>query len=144
MTRFTRVVPFVVLALFVFPHAARSQEKPAAAGQPAAEACEQPCFTPYTQAPTVLNGTEIGERLEREYPAELRTAGVGGTAMVWMFVDDEGAVTRVETARSSGVAELDELALDVARDMRFSPAENRGHAVSVWIQLPIRFEPSAG
>jgi TonB family protein len=48
-------------------------------------------------------------------------------------VDD----TRIH--ESSGYEALDQAAINVARAMRFSPAEHEGAAVAVWIQLPIRF-----
>ena len=76
----------------------------------------------------------------REYPPLLRTAGIGGTVIVWFFISEEGQVLDRRVARSSGHVPLDEAALQVADIFKFSPALNRENIVQVWIQLPIAFE----
>jgi TonB family protein len=40
---------------------------------------------------------------------------------------------------SSGHPQLDEAALRVAPEMRFSPAMNRDKRVQVWVEIPIAF-----
>lgn len=100
----------------------------------------QPGFTPFTVRPEILNVEEVARAMEREYPAVLRDARIGGTVQVDFFVDEEGIVRDRRIHESSGHAGLDEAALAVAETFRFSPALNRDHRVAVWVTLPIRFQ----
>lgn len=99
----------------------------------------QPVFTPYTVKPDYVNGPEIAQALEREYPPLLRDAGIGGTALVWFFIDENGEVKNQRIHESSGHPAIDEAALRVAPVFRFTPALNRDEAVPAWVQLPITF-----
>jgi len=101
---------------------------------------EEPVFTPYTVAPDLRNREEVGRALEREYPPLLRDAGIGGTVVVYLFIDEEGAVQNTRVHTSSGHTSLDEAALRVGNVMRFSPAMNRDKKVPVWVSLPITFQ----
>jgi len=89
--------------------------------------------------PDVKNREEVQRALEREYPPLLRDAGIGGTVVVWFFIDDQGSVVRTLVRESSGFKGLDEAALKVAGIIRFTPALNRDKRVPVWISLPINF-----
>ncbi len=100
---------------------------------------ETPSFTPMTVRPGVRNRAEVEAAMEREYPALLRDAGIGGTVQVWFFIDEEGKVLKTQVHTSSGHKALDEAALKVADVIRFSPALNREKTVKVWIALPITF-----
>jgi TonB family protein len=99
-----------------------------------------PTFTPYTVAPNLVNRPEIGEALAAEYPPLLRDAGIGGTARVWFFIDEEGRVEVTRLDQSSGHEALDAAALAVAARMRFSPALNRDEPVPVWVAFPITYQ----
>jgi protein TonB len=101
---------------------------------------DEPGFTPMTVPPTLTNQREVRRALEREYPAILRDAGIGGRVLVHFFIDEEGIVRRTLVAATSGHASLDEAALRVAGVARFTPALNLDRMVPVWIQLPITFE----
>ncbi len=98
-----------------------------------------PVFTPYTVAPDYTNGAEVMRALEREYPPLLRDAGIGGTTIVWFFIDEQGTVRNQRVNETSGHTALDDAALRVAPVFRFTPALNRDKAVPVWVQLPITF-----
>jgi TonB family protein len=98
-----------------------------------------PTFTPFTARPEILNRQDVAEALEREYPPLLREAGVGGTVVVWLFIDEGGTVQEVRTASSSGHDALDQAALRVGESFEFSSAMNKDEPVPVWIQLPITF-----
>ena len=100
---------------------------------------DAPTFTPYTVKPDIKNRSEIARALEREYPPLLRDAGIGGTVLVWFFIDEEGRVQRTEVNQSSGHKALDDAAINVANIIEFTPALNRDKRVPVWISLPITF-----
>lgn len=114
----------------------RVGEEPVVEREPSAG----PAFTPYTTAPSLRNATEVQEALERFYPAELRSAGIGGTAEVWFLISPSGAVQDTRINRPSGHEALDAAALQVADAMEFTPGLNRDEPVEVWISLPITFQ----
>lgn len=103
---------------------------------------ETPRFVPYDTPPRLRNAREVSRTLQELYPAELKEAGVGGMANVWLFIDETGIVQDAQLNRSSGVDEIDAAALELAGTMDFEPARNRDRAVAVWVAIPITF--SAG
>src|SRR5690606_5142765 len=98
-----------------------------------------PVPTPFTVAPELKNRAEVQRALERYYPPLLRDAGIGGTVLVWFFIDETGKVRNSLIKESSGHKALDEAALKVAEIMQFTPALNRDKKVPVWVALPIDF-----
>jgi periplasmic protein TonB len=98
-----------------------------------------PTFTPMTVRPELQNTREIQRALERNYPPLLRDAGIGGTPVVWFFIDENGRVLRTQLSRSSGYDALDAAAIQVANQMQFSPALNRDKRVQVWVEIPVVF-----
>jgi periplasmic protein TonB len=98
-----------------------------------------PRFTPMTVRPELRNEAEVQRALVRNYPPLLRDAGIGGTPVVWFFIDENGRVLHTQLSRSSGYPALDEAAISVAQMMNFSPALNRDRRVQVWVEIPIVF-----
>ncbi len=98
-----------------------------------------PTFTPFTVRPDITNRVDVARAMEEGYPPLLRDAGIGGTVLVWFFLDETGEVRRALLNESSGHKELDDAALRVAAAIRFTPAMNREKVVPVWIALPITF-----
>lgn len=96
-----------------------------------------PTATPFTDAPQLTNRSEVEQALAREYPRHIRDAGIGSTVVVNFFINEMGETEEVQIGQSSGIDELDELALRIARLFEFTPARNEGVPVPVWIQLPI-------
>lgn len=99
-----------------------------------------PVFTPMTVRPEIKNEAEVIRAMEREYPAILRDAGIGGRVLVWFFIDEAGTVRNKRVAETSGHSGLDEAALKVADIYRFTPALNRDKKVQVWVQFTITFQ----
>jgi TonB family protein len=102
---------------------------------------EGPRFTPFTVRPELLDVEAVSEALEAAYPPLLREAGIGGSPVVWFFIDAGGVVRETRINRSSGHPALDEAALKVASVMGFTPARNGDDPVEVWVSLPITFGP---
>jgi periplasmic protein TonB len=98
-----------------------------------------PRFVPMTVRPELQNQRELENLLRRHYPPMLRDAGVGGTPVLWFFIDTNGSVLQARLHTSSGYPQLDEAALRIAPQMRFSPALNRDRRVQVWVEIPIVF-----
>ena len=112
-----------------------SSSSPPATGNPT----ERPTFIPYDVPPRLENPSEIQKLLERGYPSQLREAGIEGTVILWIFVDEQGAVKKTEVKESSGYEAMDQAALGTAEKMRFTPAMNRDKATPVWLAQPITF-----
>jgi TonB family protein len=100
---------------------------------------DAPAFTPFTVKPDIKNREEVRRAMEQNYPPLLRDAGIGGTVLVWFFIDDQGQVVRTLVRESSGYQGLDDAALKVAGIVEFTPALNRDKRVPVWISLPVTF-----
>lgn len=100
-----------------------------------------PRLTPMTVRPTIRNRDEVARALHRFYPPLLRDAGIGGTVVVWIRLDEEGNVVDTRVHQSSGQAGLDEAALRIGAVIEFTPAMNRDRRIPVWIQWSITFRP---
>lgn len=98
-------------------------------------------FRPLTIRPKIRNRDEVIQASMREYPRNLRDAGVGGEVVLWCYISDTGLVLHTRIAQSSGHNELDQAALRVSNVFRFTPAidPEREEGVAVWIRLPINF-----
>lgn len=107
------------------PAATDGQESPELEGQPV--------------RPRLLNPDELDRTLQREYPPRLKERGIGGTTIVWVFIDEKGVVRNQRVKDSSGREEFDAAALGVVQVARFSPARNRDEAVALWISMEITF-----
>jgi TonB family protein len=91
--------------------------------------------------PALLNTDAIMSAIERVYPENLADRGVGGEAVLLIWVDEQGRVARSVVSSSSGQPALDRIALSVSRDMRFRPARSGDVAVRVIVQIPVVFAP---
>lgn len=96
-------------------------------------------FVVSTVLPQLMNGAEVQRALERNYPAMLRDAGIGGRVTLWLLVDENGRVIETDLREASGQAAFDSAAARVGQIMRFSPGRNREDRVKVWVSLPIVF-----
>lgn len=105
---------------------------------------DRPEFIPYDTPPKLRNRGEVLAILERGYPRALRTAGIGGTVLLWIFVDEEGRVRSTLVAESSGYRALDQAAREVAAHMLFTPAKNRDKVTAVWLAQPVDFTTVTG
>ena len=81
-----------------------------------------------------------------EYPLELWDQGVEGETILRVLVDPQGRVDSVEVKESSGHEDLDEAAVEGARELRFQPGRKNGERVEVWARVPVHFskEPEPG
>lgn len=106
----------------------------------AARPDDRPSFIPHDVAPKLKNVSEIQTLLQRSYPAQLREAGVEGTVVLWIYVDEAGQVQRPRVKTSSGHAPMDDAAISVAGRMQFTPAMNRDKKTPVWVSQAITFQ----
>jgi periplasmic protein TonB len=101
---------------------------------------DEPAFTPREVDPTLRNRNAFIQQLERRYPPMLKDAGIGGTTVLWVFINEEGQVQNTRITQSSGYEQLDRVAEQLMREVaQFTPALNRDQRVPVWVQLPVTF-----
>lgn len=100
---------------------------------------DRPVFTPYTVAPSIKDKTRAARIVRDKYPKILQEAGIGGTVVVWAFIDEAGVVRNCEVHTSCGNIALDQAAVGAAMEFRFHPALNYDKHVPVWVSIPITF-----
>ncbi|MBD3225105.1 MAG: TonB family protein [Caldithrix sp.] len=71
------------------------------------------------------------------YPQEAKEKGVQGIVVVTVTIDRNGSVRKAEVFRS--IPELDEAALDAAKNCVFEPAQYNGQPVAVSMNIPFAF-----
>jgi len=105
---------------------------------------DRPVFTPYTVGPKLRDPQRAAEILQRKFPEILRNAGIGGTVLVWAFVDQTGVVKNCQVHTSSGNNLLDQAAVAAVFEFEFLPALNYDQHVPVWVSLPVTFQIRRG
>lgn len=99
-------------------------------------------FEPFQVAytlPALLNSDAVSRIIQRLYPPSLVERGVGGEAVLRIWLDERGRVVRSMVSSSAGHPALDAIALAVSDSMRFRPARNRDDSVRVIVRMPVVF-----
>lgn len=81
-----------------------------------------------------------GAEMPFSYPARLWRRGIEGEVLLRIHITEVGSVDSVILERSSGSAELDEIAVNGATRLVYHPAMRGDDSVAVWAVLPIRFQ----
>ena len=106
------------------------------------KAAERPRVAPkdtVEELPELANRSEVGRLIGRQYPREMRDAGMQGSVTVRFRVSAQGIPESPRVDRASR-PEFVEPAVRVVRMMRFRPARVNGTAVGAWVILPISFQ----
>lgn len=74
------------------------------------------------------------------YPQEARRKGYEGEVLLRVEVLSDGRVGQIEIRRSSGYKVLDRSAIDAVKKWRFSPGMKGEEAISLWVNIPIKFQ----
>ena len=98
---------------------------------------------------------EMLYKAEPRYPEAARKAGIEGTVVLTVTIDEDGNVAEavpleevpmidsngniVRTAKLPRHPELEPAAIAAAKECRFDPAEKDGHSVKVKMNIPFRF-----
>lgn len=94
-----------------------------------------------TIPPRMLEREEARRMLQDAYPSVLQLGQIGGAVRLRMRIDDRGRVTEPSVVESSGIDELDRVAVRLAPRFRFVPALQGGEPIGTWIEFPVLFEP---
>ena len=73
------------------------------------------------------------------YPPLSRRLGEQGVVVLSVLVGEGGDVQKLEVAKSSGSARLDEAASRAVQSWRFAPGKRAGIAQIMWVKVPISF-----
>lgn len=144
-----RAILTVALALTSFACAGRLRETVPASmdgreslevgGEPTSVAASPTDSVAFTVKPRLLNSDAVGRAIEEAYPQHLKEAGIGGTTVLHLFVNEEGRVQNKLVKRSSGNAGLDNAALSVLEIAMFMPARKGHQRVPLWVEFSITF-----
>ena len=74
-----------------------------------------------------------------EYPSSALKDKAEGLVETKLYIDKLGAVSKVEITQSSGRKDLDDAALEAARQYKFKAARMNGAAVNSWVSVPFDF-----
>lgn len=88
-------------------------------------------------APVLANRASVQFRLIQEFRQAMAGSGQARrTLVLQVVVDPEGSAVGVDVVRSSGIARVDQLAVDLGRTMRFAPATVNRRPVRVLVSIP--------
>jgi TonB family protein len=75
-----------------------------------------------------------------DYPLPARRRGYAGVVMLSVEVLADGSVGRLKMKKTSGYELLDKSAQDAVKVWKFSPAKKMGTPVTMWVDIPVKFE----
>jgi protein TonB len=109
---------------------------PAAAARPAAP---DPGLRVDQPDPLMIPARDAFGNHAPDYPEAARRLRQQGTVLLRLHIGTDGAVTRIETLASSGVAALDEAARAALAGWHFLPARRAGQPVASYRDQPVSF-----
>ena len=97
-------------------------------------------LSPPSEGEIVFVQPRYGENPKPPYPPEARKNGFHGEVLLKVEVLSNGQVGKIEVKKSSGHEVLDRSALNTVRKWKFIPARKGETPVSLWVNIPIRFQ----
>jgi TonB family protein len=95
-------------------------------------------FAPIGNEQDAARSAEVLTRVEPEYPAEARLAGLEGDILIAVALDRSGSITGLQTENSLGLG-LDESALAAVRRWTFTPTLLRGEPIENVAHVQVHF-----
>jgi TonB family protein len=89
-----------------------------------------------TAEPRLLNAVAITRRVANAFPAQMLDMGIPGRATLELTVSSDGKVQDA-TLLNASEAPFGEVALSIARYLRFEPARASGVAVNTRVSVPV-------
>ena len=124
------------VAVMIAPLEANAQQAPPFA--PSTSRGSPPPEAAPSAAPTAVTPPRLLHFVEAEYPAEARDAGLDGSVVLQLTIDDHGHVSEATVLTGLGHG-LDEAAVAAARQFEFEPAHQGDHAIPTRIRYRYRF-----
>lgn len=137
MTPVTRTVLSAIASLLLcVPASATLDAQQAGAQSRDSLAMHQDTVIP----PRLTNMREVSRTLDEAYPSALQRRGIGGTARMRLFINEEGEPDTVSLRASTGLTGLDGAARRTAQKARFRPATIGGEPTGAWVDFNVQFE----
>jgi protein TonB len=96
-------------------------------------------FIPYDEAPTPIGGMAAIKK-NLKFPDLARKAGIEGTVIVGVLIDEKGNPVKTQILKGAGVSiGFEEAAAAAVMSVKWKPAKQRDRAVKVWVSIPIHF-----
>ncbi|PJG45708.1 hypothetical protein CAF53_23725 [Sphingobium sp. LB126] len=136
------VVPPPLIAMPAAPTTVQTTTKPEPALPAPVEADEpRPAAPPAAKALANLNTRLLSTESPR-YPMESRRRREAGIVVLLVVVDEQGSVSDISIAKSSGFERLDKAALSAVRRWRWSPLmiEGRPSQVTGLVRIPFELK----
>ena len=92
---------------------------------------------------TITSGVEYIQAPQPVYPQISKRMGEQGRVMLRILVNEKGMPDQVVVHTSSGSARLDEAGRQAALRAQFKPHMEDGHAVAVYVIVPLNFQLSS-
>ena len=74
------------------------------------------------------------------YPKRYQRRSIEGTVLIKLLVNEQGIVTQVDVVESSGFRQMDQAAVNAAKQWVFKPKQKGGRTVKSWLKLPVKFQ----
>jgi protein TonB len=107
--------------------AAEEQQEPTPPQKTAAAQNNEPRFMPFIRVDQIARASSP---LIPGYPETARNAGIEGTVVLEVYIDEQGQVRKVNVRKGIGFG-CDEAAIRKVRGTRFIPAQMNGRPVAV-------------
>lgn len=134
------VVPPPIVAIPTAPAAVQTIPKPEPS-PPLLVKIEETRPAPSREAETIVNlNTRLLSAEPPRYPTEARRRHETGTVVLMVVVDEEGRVSAISVAETSGADRLDKAALNAVRRWRWSPMVINGRPSQVRGLVRVPFE----
>ena len=85
-----------------------------------------------------VSAPQVVSKVEPEYTEEARKAGLNGTVVLYVVVDEKGQPSDLRVIHPLGLG-LDQEAIKAVTKWRFRPGRKDGHPVAVSAQIKINF-----
>ena len=92
---------------------------------------------------TITSGVQYIQAPQPVYPQMSKRMGEQGRVMLRILVNEKGMPDQVMVHTSSGSARLDEAGRQAAMRAQFKPHMEDGHAVAVYVIVPLNFQLSS-
>ncbi len=114
-------------------------EAPPPPPPPPSQEDETPIFVPYDSPPEPIGGFAAIQK-NLVYPEIARRAGVEGTVIIHVLIDEKGNVVKTRVLKSLGNNGCDEAAIAAIKKTKWKPAMQRDKPVKVWVSIPVIFK----
>lgn len=96
-------------------------------------------FIPYDEPPSPIGGMAAIKK-NLKYPELARKAGIEGTVIVGVLIDEKGNPIKTQVLKGAGIdIGFEEAAAAAVMSVKWKPAKQRDRAVKVWVSIPIHF-----